>query len=172
MPDASSAAGFEALFREHYAPLCSFVLRYVGTRAVAEELVQDVFAALWEKRSQLRLRSVKAYLFGAARNRALNHLAHQGVVVEWERRAALESGDGEADTAEDAHLRLEAEELSDALAAAVASLPERCRQTMVLRYQQRMSYAEIAEALGISAKGVENQLNRGLKALRERLRRD
>jgi RNA polymerase sigma-70 factor (ECF subfamily) len=57
-------------------------------------------------------------------------------------------------------------EAHDFLERAVASLPERCRLVMHLRWHEGMSYADIAAIMGISTKGVENQLSRGLHALR------
>jgi RNA polymerase sigma-70 factor, ECF subfamily len=56
--------------------------------------------------------------------------------------------------------------------AAIAQLPERCRLVMQLRWQEQLGYSEIASILGISVKGVEIQLARGLRALRARVQRD
>jgi RNA polymerase sigma-70 factor (ECF subfamily) len=64
---------------------------------------------------------------------------------------------------------LESAELQSRVTAAFATLPERCRLAMHLRWREGLSYAEIADVLGIGVKGVENQLARGLKALRARL---
>jgi RNA polymerase sigma-70 factor, ECF subfamily len=163
---------FEGLFRQHYDGLCGFVIRYVRERALAEELVQDLFAALWERRERWEVRggsgSVRAYLFAAARNRALNLRARRIVERDWESDEAdvreLHHAPPRADEA------LEAAELHARLDAAIESLPERCRLVMQLRWREQLSYAEIAEVMGISTKGVENQLARGLKALRDRLR--
>ena len=52
---------------------------------------------------------------------------------------------------------------------ALTGLPDGCRRVLQLRWQDGLSYAEIAEALGISVKGVENQLSRARKNLRQRL---
>ena len=62
---------------------------------------------------------------------------------------------------------LETAELQQQVNAALESLPERCRLVMHLRWREQLSYAEIAEVMGISVKGVENQLARGLERLRE-----
>ena len=163
---------FEALFRMHYDGLCGFAIRYVRERALAEELVQDLFAALWARRATWEVRggagSVRAYLFAAVRNRALNLRARRAVERDWEADEAdvraLHPAPTPADQA------LEAAELRARVDAALESLPERCRLVMQLRWREQLSYAEIAEVMGISPKGVENQLARGLKALRDRLR--
>jgi RNA polymerase sigma-70 factor (ECF subfamily) len=170
---AGDEAAFEAIFRRHYAPLCAFATRYVDDRALAEELVQDLFTQLWVDRARWEVRGTLAsYLFAAARNRALNHRKRRALERDW---ADGESGAARDDvaelrwraaSAEDAHTQLESAEQRHHLDRAMASLPERCRLVMHLRWRDQLSYAEIAEVMGISVKGVENQLARGLKALR------
>ena len=163
-------SAFEELFREHYEGLVAFATRYAGTAAAAEELVQDLFADLWEKRGRWEIRtSLRAYLYSAVRNRALNVRRRAIVERDWADdeahtdRPALQWSPPRADDA------IVAGESAAELQRALESLPVRCRLTMQLRWFDQLSYAEIAETLGISVKGVENQLSRGLKALRDRL---
>ena len=83
---AGDERALETIFRAHYAALCNFALRYVGERALAEELVQDLFADLWARRAQWKLTgSLRGYLFSALRNRALNLRKRQAVERDWER---------------------------------------------------------------------------------------
>jgi RNA polymerase sigma-70 factor (ECF subfamily) len=159
---------FEGIFRAHYAALCGFARRYVGEDGTAEELVQDVFASLWAKRDAWQVTSsVRSYLFAAVRNRALNQRKRGSRDRDWLRNeaTAMESFPAVPDTDDE----LEIEDLLRDLGAAIESLPERCRLVMRLRWRDQLSYAEIAEVMGISVKGVENQLARGLKSLRDRL---
>jgi len=164
---AGDGGAFEALFRAHYGPLCGFATRYVRDPALAEELVQDLFADLWAKRRAWEPRtSVRAYLFAAVRNRALNLRARQAVESDWldrETVAEVRTLHHEPPPADEV---LASAELHARLDAALESLPERCRLVMRLRWREQLGYAEIAEIMGISAKGVENQLSRGLKMLR------
>src|SRR5439155_9687734 len=70
---AGDAAAFSTLFNEHYVALCGFVLSYVKDAAVAEELVQDVFCALWRQRGECDPAGrVRHFLLAAARNRAIS----------------------------------------------------------------------------------------------------
>jgi RNA polymerase sigma-70 factor (ECF subfamily) len=161
---------FEALFRTTHAPLLAFGTRYVGDAARAEELVQDVFFTLWERRAEwIVTGSVPAYLFAAVRSRALNLRRRDAVEQRWaddeahEPVRALHPPPPRADT------MLETTEARARLEAAMAALPPRLAQVMVMRWYGGLSYAEIANTLGISVKGVENQLGRGLKALRAAL---
>jgi RNA polymerase sigma-70 factor (ECF subfamily) len=100
----------------------------------------------------------------ATRNRALNHVRHQAVAA---RAAALD--DSEEAHAADAPTRVDAQELEVAIAQAVATLPERCRAVFELSRRHHMSYAQIAEALDIAPKTVENQMGKALRILRAAL---
>jgi len=158
---------FEALFRAYYEPLVRFAVRYAQSIAVAEELVQDVFARVWLDRTEWPApRNRKAYLFTAVRNRALNAGRRQQLETDWvDAEIADADSAGNPSEAETVPLAQNPHALAH-LDRAVASLPERCRLVMHLRWREGMSYAEIATVMGISSKGVENQLARGLRALR------
>src|SRR5690242_16622518 len=65
-PDATQA--FDALVREHYARLCAFAFRLVGSRELAEDLVHDVLLRLWRERDRFEFRDPLAYLYRALRN--------------------------------------------------------------------------------------------------------
>lgn len=68
-------AAFRELFDRHYAPLCRFAEFWLRDRASAEEVVLDVYTHVWQHAAELRIAvSVRAYLFRAVRNRALNRL--------------------------------------------------------------------------------------------------
>jgi len=163
-------AAFEEVFRSSHGALVAFATRHTESRERAEELVQDLFLDLWRERASWQVRgTLRSYLFGALRNRALN----------LRRRDIIERGWTD-DTSHDAvhHLhvtparvdeRMIADEQSALVEAAFSQLPERCRLAMHLRWREGMQYSEIAEVLGITAKSVENHLARGLKALRARV---
>jgi RNA polymerase sigma-70 factor (ECF subfamily) len=159
------AAAFDAIFRGRYALLVGVAERMLRDRAVAEELVQEVLLNLWRRREALDPdEALGPYLVRATRNRALNHLRHLAV----ERRdAAHAAGPTEAPAAGVG--RAVAAELAAAVGAAVAELPPRCREVFTMSRARGLSYAEIAEALGISVKTVEAQMGRALRTLRERL---
>lgn len=161
-------AAFEALFGEYYIPLCTFVDSYVHERAVAEDLVQDLFCALWRRREGWTpLGGVRGYLFAAARHRALSHLRHEEVVERATtrcREAGLSPALGTAGV--DGALAAETSQIGSAYRCAVQRLPERTRVAVTLRWEHGMSHAEIARVLGVSVKGVEAQMGRALRHLR------
>jgi len=161
-------AAFEHIFMVYYNRLCLFAETYVISAQIAEELVDDVFCSIWERRAEWDVRhGLKAYLYGSVRNRALKNLARDRVAgqvrdeAEREERA-LAMGQ----PAVGADDLVAAGELGEAVTRALSALPPRCRQTYLLHRQHQLSYAEIAATMGISTKTVENHLARALKALR------
>lgn len=165
-PDAITA--FENMFRAYAPRLCDFAYGYVKSRAIAEEIVQEVFFRLWDKRDEWKVaHSVSAYLYRSVRNYSLNH--NQRTKTE---ESALVLADPPSELMSqpvDSHASLEAGELHAELRKAVATLPERCREVFELRFDQRLSHAQIAEVMEISVKTVEHHWARTIKGLEEAL---
>lgn len=155
---------FEALFRENYAHCLAFANHYTGDPHIAEEIVQQVFLRIWEKRETISITGpVKAYLFSAIRNTAISQWRKDAV------RAEKEQGYKQIKATSIA-ANEEAKELERLYHKALEKLPERCREVFVLSRQQHMKYAEIAAAMNISVKTVENQMGKALKILHEELK--
>lgn len=163
------AEAFEWLFHTYYEALCKYVLRYVESAAIAEELVQETFARVWERRTAWEVRgNVRSYLYGAARNRALTHLRHVRVVARSQDRVQHEGAfGGRAVAQSDEQVRMD--DMAQALARAVESLPPRQRQAYTLRWQHELPVAEIAVLMGVSVKCIEAQLTSALKTIRRAL---
>lgn len=168
---AGDEGAFEALFSAYYSSLCVFVRGYVGAADLAEELVQNVFLRIWERRATWSpSRGIRAYLFAACRNEALDHVKHERVVARARETAVREGrapGLGQVPSRPDEEAQ--ASELSAALHREVRELPERRRIVFVLRWRDRLSHAEIGRLLGVSAKCAETQFGRAMATLRERL---
>ena len=158
-------AAFDAIFRAWYPSLVRASESLVRSRAVAEEVVQEVMLELWKRRESLDPNtSAQAYLFQSTRNRSLNYLRHERVEREAEPQIARsEAVDAPADS-----LMVE-EEMQVALRRAIEGLPERCREVFVLSRTHGLKYSEIAQTLGISVKTVEAQMGKALRVMREEL---
>jgi RNA polymerase sigma-70 factor (family 1) len=167
---AGDERAFEAVFDAYVVPLCVFALSFVKSRELATEVVHDVFLQIWRRREQLVLReSLKAYLYRATHNRALNLAKRVAVEQRWLARAAQEQDAAPVGSVPPAQAMAEEYEFIVALEREVARFPERRRAVFLLRWRDGLSYEQIAELLGISTKTVENQITRALRALRARL---
>jgi RNA polymerase sigma-70 factor, ECF subfamily len=156
---------FSTIFRTHYAPLVGLAEKMLRERALAEEVVQEVFLEVWRRRETIVVEeSLRAYLFRATRNRSLNQIRHQGVEKRVEPLLAPTTV-----TSPTALSNLEEEEMEGAIQAAISELPPRCREIFELSRVHGLKYSEIATQLGISVKGVEAQMGKALRLLRERL---
>lgn len=165
---AGDRKAFERMYRSYYQPLVGFVYTYLRSEPIAEEQVQELFLAVWRQRDRWELRTtLRAYLFQSARNRALNHLRHEGVTqVACEDAAAEKRTIAMGEAPPDLHQQVEADELAAAAQLAVARLPPRCRMAFTLCRGHGLSYAETAQVMGISEHTVKIQMTRALLALR------
>lgn len=157
---------FNSLVRTYFTMLVQFVVGIVRAQDNAEDIVQDVLYWIWRHRETWQPRgSLRAYLLRAVRNHALDWLKHVAVEERYQR----ESIDLEAELTPAADLALMHAQDSQALAQALAQLPERRRAVIQLRYYRQLSHAEIGEILGLSPKAVKELLHRTIETLRQRL---
>jgi RNA polymerase sigma-70 factor (ECF subfamily) len=162
---AGDERAFETLFRDYHAPLCAFAYRYLGARDVAEEIVQEIFLFIWERRETLDIRgSFKTYLFTSVRNAAVSYLRHERIVRRHEVASAPFLVQGTSADRELVH-----NELKVAVRQAIADLPARCQLVFTLHREEGLTYNEIGKVMGIAPKTVENHMIRALKGLREAL---
>jgi RNA polymerase sigma-70 factor (ECF subfamily) len=165
-------AGEEQAFRElmqtYFVRLARFVEGIVRARDIADDIAQDVLASVWEQRAQWApTRSIKTYLFGAARNRALNELRHHSVRAR--HAAAIEAAIMDDAEPIDIHDRLSLPAAVARLRSALARLPEHRRTALRLRYDEGLTYPAIAGILGMSVKSAEQLVALTVRALRKQL---
>lgn len=152
---------FEALFREYFEPLGRFVMPIVKDAQAAEDVVQEVFIKLWERRDKIQIdTSQKAYLYRSAYNTALNYLDKQKREM-----ARMEVVREEMETASSPEPHEPGYRVKQ-LHAAIEQLPPRCKMVFHLSKFEGMRYQDIADKLDISVKTVENQMGKALKLIR------
>lgn len=157
---------FELLFKTHFKGLYGYAYTILKDEVMAEEIVQQVFYKLWEKRNYLEIdTSPKAYLYKSVYHDSLNYLKHQKVKAAYAGHMARHA-DKET---ENASGKLLSGELKAKLHAAMNELPEQCRTIFQLSRYEGLKYQEIANVLGLSVKTIENQMGKALKILRTRL---
>jgi RNA polymerase sigma-70 factor, ECF subfamily len=154
---------FEQLFKELFAPLCGFSMKYIYDLDDAKNIVHEVFMSVWEKFENLSEgTSHKSYLYTAVKNKSLNFIRDK------KKHVILEDVDDQEPMEE--NLSLETAELEKEIEIALQSLPEKCREVFELNRQEGLKYAEIAQKLNISIKTVEAQMSKALAIMREHLK--
>jgi RNA polymerase sigma-70 factor (ECF subfamily) len=171
--DADSDSAFRQLFQRYVGPLLDFAQQLVHAPDLADDIVADVFAALWEQRKTLRIQSVRAYLFGAVRNRAYTVLHNARRSETWTTLFLTEErSPGLGEVIGDPETLLDQEERRTTLMAAIAELPYRSRAVIWLRWINQLSFSEIAETMGTTEAAIRMQHSRALAQLRGRLERE
>ena len=162
---SGDAAAFDELMRRYKHPVVNFVFRMLGNAHDADDVAQDVFVRLYQNLDTYRPNmTFSTWLFALARHAAIDRLRwrarHRAEPIESVPEIVASSG-----TAEDVNAR----EIGDEIAAAVAKLPEDQRTAIVLSEYHGMSYAEIAGVMRCSEKSVESHLYRARQTLRSAL---
>ncbi len=170
---AGDAEAFKHLFDTYFDRLYRYAYRYLQSAEESQDLVHDVFLQIWRQRRRTGLeQDLRAYLYATTRNQALNRLKHRKVEHRFlERRAAAiaaNEGSGPPPTPEQ---EMDEVERAAALQRAIDTLPRRQREVLQLRWQNQLSYAEVAALLQISPKTVAVHLTRAFEHLRHALPR-
>jgi len=156
--DRSDQREFEALVRSHGAQVCAVAYAVLRDRATAQEVAQDAFLVAWRDRAKTKP-NVR-WICGIARNLARNAAR---------RRKEMPMTDDPATPARDARDQLITREEAARAEAALANLPERYREAVVLYYGGDESIEQVAAALGISQDSARQRVHRGRERLRDRL---
>ena len=158
---------FEKLFRKYYAGLCNYANKYLKDLDKAEEVVQELFYKLWEKRNKLDINvSLKSYLYRAVYNGCLQYLNHRAIEIKYENYYKKQNKEYDRDASEAMNMQ----ELNEIINETLNSLPERCRNIFLLNRHDGLKYREIAKKLDLSIKTVEANMGKALKLLRKNLK--
>ena len=153
----------ELLFDRYFDYLCAVVYRVIHDYEAARDVVQDIFLDLWKKRENINIQiALRPYLRRAAVNRGLNYIKRKRIVANDDEDAAADI----VSKAPTGQAYLEKDELEGRIFAVIESLPPKCKLVFGMSRFENMSYQEIADALDISIKTVENQISKALKILR------
>jgi RNA polymerase sigma-70 factor (family 1) len=157
---------FRELYEDYQGRLFLFAYRFTKSKEAAEEIVQDVFVKLWEKREQIKIeKNFAGYLFRVTRN----------LIIDGLKRAAL---DKKVQQRIYTHMQVLRNPIADELLnkelerlhqQAINALTEQRRTVYLLSREEELSYAEIAERLGISKNTVHNHMVSALQSIREHL---
>lgn len=157
---------FEKVFKQYFKSLQNYAYTILKDLDVAEEMVQNVFLKIWEKREKLPTDAVvSSYLYKSVYHESLNYLRHEKVKISHQQQT-LYSMKEETDNASD---RIKLKQLEEHLQKALNDLPQQCRTIFQMSRFDELRYREIADELGISIKTVENHMGKALRLLRLKL---
>lgn len=170
----SDEAAFKVVYNTYYSRLYYFIYEFIPQKDIAENIVQDTFFILWEKRMKLKDNSnLASYLFTIAKNNCLYRLRNRRYKQKLFVSASLEFNEVE--------LNLEAlntidtsafafREIEEIIEKTLEGLPPQCRKVFELSRFREMKNTEIAEELNISVKTVEGHITKSLKKFKEALK--
>jgi RNA polymerase sigma-70 factor (ECF subfamily) len=162
----SDASALEAFFRAVHAPLVRYASKFVAESA-ADDVVQDAFIRLWEGRERIDpSQSIKAFAYRTVRNLCLNQI-RDGKTRE---KLLAEQYQARTEATANPEDELAREEFAARLKGWIHELPERQREALELSRFHGMSHEEVAEAMGVSPRTVNNHLVKALRSIRDRVR--
>jgi RNA polymerase sigma-70 factor (ECF subfamily) len=154
------------VIKKYYAALLNFTIGFTKERESAEELVQDVFVNVWSKKDYLNIDiSLRAYLYRATRNHALNYVKRRQFEFDYQKRLADTITPYKNEVDDQYHFN----EVETALNEAIEALPEKRREIFKMSRYEDLTYKEISDALEVPVRTVHYQIGLALKELREKL---
>jgi RNA polymerase sigma-70 factor (family 1) len=156
-------AEFDQIFNNWYGPIRNFIYYKTGDVNTAQDIAQDTFLRLWEKRNEIKLETVKYLLFTIANNMFLNRLEHQKVRLKF---ASNFKGNTMSESPD---FELEMKEFDQRLQNALAGLDDKKRTVFLMNRIDGITYNQIAENLGLTVKAVEKRMEKALAFLRKKI---
>lgn len=167
---------FNILFNQYYQGLCTYAGVFVKYQDVAEDIVQDTFIRIWERRSFIAIKTTfKAYIYKSVHNNCINYIKN-------ERYLSIKSESLRMELTKYAELNtinldtkiidnIISKEFTTQFNKALESLPPQCREVFHLCRNEKLSYSETAQKLGISVNTVKTQMKIALSKLNTILER-
>lgn len=160
------AEAFREIYLRYWPEVFLIAYRKVHHKSLAEELAQNLFISLWERRLESNIRNLRSYLFSSLKYNIVNHYKSQIVHEKYLSYLDERSVDATCPAEQSVLLR----DLSEAIEKGVSLLPKKTQQVFILSRMENRSVKDIARALNISEKAVEYHVTQSLKAMRIHLR--
>lgn len=157
----SDDRAFQKLFNKYWKSLYAFAYSFTKDEDISKDIVQEVWIKLWDKREELEIDNIKAYLHSMIRNKVFNQLRdNKTLVIQLKEIDKYLTVDNISDLTDFAHT-------NQMLEDAIAKLPYRNREIFILSRFDGLSNQDISEKLGISKRTVENHITNSLRHIRK-----
>ncbi len=160
--ETDNERGLKLIYDQYWEQLYLAAFSILRDADACKDIVQDVLLQLWIRRSEVKIDSLKSYLFTAVRYKVLTYIKsanHRKVFIEPDELERLAGFNLMKD-------RLNEQDIEKLLEQGVALLPKRCQEVFMLSRTEHLSNKEIASRMGISVKTVEAQMSIALRQLR------
>lgn len=157
---------FQEIYRRYWYKLYMSAKRKLIFEEDAQEIVQDIFVDLWERRTQVQIKELSNFLFGAVKYRILNHI-RTGIVRQ---RYSLNSFDTANQNDNNTEDQLALSDLSAAIAKGLAVLPRKSQDIFRLNRLDGLTVREIAARLDIPERTIEYHITQSLRVMRQHLK--
>jgi RNA polymerase sigma-70 factor (family 1) len=147
---------FKALFDKYYESLRLYIYYKIAAKDAADDMAQDVFMTVWEKRKSLDMTNTKALLYKIAAGLVVDYYRKSDIKADFSQWVRMNSGDDYASTNEQAEYK----ETMQRYAEALNSMPEGQREVFLMNREEQLTYREIAERLNLSVKAVEKRITK------------
>lgn len=162
----SDESVFERIFLDYWEKMYNICFHFTRDTDVSEELVQEIFRSVWERRDAIALQGeISPYLTRAARLKSFEYLRNAAIRERNLEEVRYASSPGDNYTEQLVHFNA----LTDQVHRIVEALPEQCRKVFRMSRESGMNNKQIARSLAISEKTVENQITKALRTLRVHL---
>ena len=165
---------YKEIFELYYVPLCYYARKYHLNPYESEEVVQQIFLKIWERREQFHLeKSIQPYLYQSVKNESINYLKQRSVIARNKEEYTIKIKKAELFSEiseEDGTSALLARELEEQVNEAIEKLPEKCKEIFLMSRKEYLSMKEIAEKLDISVNTVQKQISIAIFKLKEMLK--
>lgn len=158
---------FEFIYRTYAPEIFRHIQRNITMREECEEILQDVFESLWAKRKNLKILSLRPYIFAMAKYKIIRYFQHNKTKKRYARHFLLFEAVFDYVFEEEEQESIDPDALRSLLDNCLSELPDRCEAAFRLRMTENLSNAEIARRMHIKKDTVENYMIRALKHLRE-----
>jgi RNA polymerase sigma-70 factor (family 1) len=163
MADDDQAA-FTCLYRRHWEALFTTTVRVIGNREDSEDIIQEVFASLWNRRKALSLTGrLAGYLQVSVKYKAINYI-DRNITRRHYLTALSQAAEAGAPASPEVLLRVK--EVQQLIQTVIGNMPPKMQEVFQLSRQEHLSHKEIATRLGISEETVKKHIQHALQLLR------
>lgn len=155
---------FQKLFEHYSVPLYNFAYGYLKSKELTEDLIQEVFLKIWNKRKEIKTNtSFQSYLFTIALNAVRKYFNKVSQLNDYKHQVLIELSDNQSDLDQSINY----ESLLTKLDEFICEMPEKRREVFIKKKFEEKSLKEIAEELSITPKTVEYHITEAMKNLKK-----